>query len=55
MKHLLSRKVQQVLGTNLKGEEVAEATKVVVAQVVVVVDIKVEGVVVIKVPVCRAI
>jgi hypothetical protein len=54
-RHLLSRKVQQALGTNLEGEEAAEATEVVVAQAVVVVDTKVRGVAAIEVPNCRAI
>jgi hypothetical protein len=56
MKHLLSRKVQQALGTNLEGEEVAEATEDVVAQVVVVVvvDTRAGGVVEVEVPNCRA-
>ena len=57
MRHLLSKKVQQALGTNPEGEEVAEATKDVVAQVVVAVAISIRagGVVEIKVLNHRAI
>jgi hypothetical protein len=54
-RHLLSRKVQQALGTNLEGEEAAEATEVVAAQAVVAVDIRAGGVAAIEVPDRRAI
>ena len=63
MRHLLSRKVQQALGTNPEGEEVAEATEDVVAQAAVVAvvaqvaaatSIRVGGVVEVEVPNRRA-
>jgi len=44
-----------VLRTNLKGEEAAKATKVVVAQAAALVDTKARGVVAIKVPNYKAI
>jgi len=47
--------VQQVLRTNLEGEEAAKATKVVVAQAAALVDTRARGVAAIKVPNYRAI
>jgi len=47
--------VQQVLGTNLEGEEAAKATKVVAAQAIAAVDTRAGGVATIKVPNPRAI